>query len=267
MANTTHRIVKTPNPSVWSLVVSVQASELASQPDFTPAEGTAYKDFPRWLKDNSYIQKWGDYTYVANEDGDNPGDVRLVFCKNFTATENSTPFRTTTYFGNHTWPAILQAIAFPPVQGQHHASNGLIGGKSAIILSKQYSERRVVIPEANEGTLFTVEEFFSNVPFVIPRYPTPVLTEVSWDIPNGPKGQFYGLHPDIRIPHTQVAVAGIVQGDQAAASGISKGQFFPATNFEEWSDYYLSQSQDFQYGYYSKRVKVSPPDQPEPQTI
>lgn len=267
MATPTHRIVKTPNPSVWSLAVTVGVGQLSLDPDFTPVEGTAYKDFPRWFKDNSYIKKWADYTYIASEDGPHAGEVVLIFCKNFTDIEIGTPFRTTTEFGNKNWPAILLAIAFPQVPGIHGSSNGVIGGKAATILSKVYSERRVVIPECNEGTLFITEEFFSNKPFVIPQYPTPVETEVSWDIPNGAKGSFIGLHGDILIPHTQTASAGIVQGDAAAASGVQKGQFFPATNFEEWASYYISHTQSFQNGYYGVRKRIVPPQQPDPSTI
>lgn len=267
MPGITHRIVKTPNPSVWSLAVTVQADILGTKPDFTPMEGTAYKNFPKWLISSDFLKNWGDYTYVQSEDGNTPGSVTLLFVKNFTPEENSTPFRTITYFDDHRWPAIMLAIGFPPVQGVNHSHNGIINGKSAIILSKMYSERRVIIPEVNEGTLFKKEEFFSNVPFTIPQYDTPVETEVFWDIPNGPHGSFVGLHPDIPIPHTQVATAGIVEGNQSEASSIQKGQFFPATNFEDWSTYVWKHTQEFQNGYYAVRIWVTPPTQPEAQVI
>lgn len=267
MANTTHRIVKTPNPSVWSLAVTVKESILATQPDFTPVEGTPYSQFPKWFKDSSFEKNWGSYTYVSNEDGAEPGTVRLIFVKNFTASQTSTPFRTTTYFEDKSWPAVMKAIAFFPVQGVSHSHNGIIGGKSAIILSKMYAERRVIIPEVSEGTLWTKEEFFSNTPFTIPQYPVPTPTEVFWDLPNGPRGSFVGLHGKILIPHTQTATAGIVQGEQADASGICKGQSFPETNFLDWSPYVVRHTQSFDNGYYGIKLSVTPPDQPESEVI
>jgi hypothetical protein len=267
MANTTHRIVKTPNPSVWSLAVTVKAEILAGRPDFTPVEGTAYKDFPKWFKDSAFMKYWGDYTYVQSEDGQDPESVRLIFVKNFTPQEAAQPFRTIESFGDHSWPAIMKAIAFPPVQGIHGSHNGVVGGRGGIVVSKLHIERRVVVPPVSEGSKFITEEFFSNVPFAIPLYEVPIPTEVSWDIPDGPKGSFVGLHPKILIPDTQTATAGIVQGEASNASGICRGQFFPATNFEGWQRYVLKHTQTFQNGYYAIRVWVEPPNEPEKQII
>lgn len=257
----THRIIKTPNPSVWSLAVTAKASILASQPDFTPVEGTAYKDFPKWLKDSSYIKKWGNYTYVGSEDGSNPGDVVLIFVKNFTAQENATPYRTTTYFGDHPWPPVLKVVVLLPAGNT--ATNGSINGTSALFIGKKYKARVVFIPDCREGTKFIEEDFFSNVPFDIPQYIVPVATGVSFDVPGTSANFPDSLHPEIIIPETEVVSYALISGTAFGASQTLKGQVFPKTNFTDWGQYVKSDQQTYNQGYPRKRITVIPPNPPK----
>lgn len=262
--NDTHQPIRTPNPSVWNLEVTVKASILASNPDITPVEGTPYDQFPKWFKDSAYIKQYGGYTYIDNKDGPQRGDVTLIFCKNFTAEQATQAYRTYYRFGNHRWPPQLLALAFIKDNAFPRAINGVVKGKGAVIVGPTYYVRRVMIPEINEGSRFKIEEFFSNIPLPISQYLVPVPTEVMWDIP-GARGSIPEcLHPKIVVPHTQSASAGIVQGDASAASGIIAGQTFPETDMVELEPYVVSQSNDFeQGGYHSIRVTVEPPDTPE----
>lgn len=262
--NVTHQPIRTPNPSVWNLEVTVKASQLATDPDFTPTEGTAYNLFPKWLKDSAYIRKWGEYTYIDNRDGPQKGDVTLVFCKNFTAAEAATPFRTYWRYGNHRWPPQLLALSFIKDNNFPRAINGTIKGQAGVILGPNYYVRRVLIPEINEGSRFLVEEFFSNTALPISSGLVPVPTEVMWDIPGARGSVPECLHPDIRIPHTQSATIGIVAGNVSDAAGVIAGQFFPETEMTELEPYVISQSNDFSSGYSSTRVTVYPPQTPEP---
>ncbi len=64
-----------------------------------------------------------------------------------------------------------------------------------------------MVPDCNEGTLFMLFEYFSPVPFNIPRHPAPVATSIDIDIP--------GLHETIsECLHGKVTVRDVRSGGE-----------------------------------------------------
>jgi len=276
----THTLHGTPNPSLVALRVQIRQDALVSDPTLLPAEGELYKDFPGRILTKDWMARFSEYVYVNCDDGKPPGPnpdgrppgvqgaegidgsatLSLLFLPNLTQEQKDTAFRTTTSFGNHRWPPILQALAFFKDHTLPRASFGTRYGQGAYISGPTYYVREIYQCEVNEGSRFILEEFFSDTPFDIPLYPVPVPRAVYFDIP-GVRGSFPEcIGPEIKIPRTQTASsASYITGNAALASGAISGQRYPATDMEEWEPYVLTDQQDFQNGYIRKRIRVIPP--------
>lgn len=264
----THAVEATPNNQILALRVQVRQDVLASNPNIVPPEGTLYKDFEGRLFSKDWLAKFGNYRFIDTDNGrqqsQNPNakvmgmaapveginggaTLSLLFLPSLSASQRDTPFRTMTSMGNHRWPPILLELA-------------LLQERS--IPQSNYFVRERYIPDVNEGTRFVQEEFFSDVPYIIPSYEVPIPSSVSYDV-SGARGSFPEcLHDDITIKGTQTynLITFLTAG---SAFGNLQGQFFPATNFIEWAPYVLSDDQNFQSGYYRKRITVWPPEMPE----
>lgn len=257
--NDTHSLHSTPNNTLWLLKVEVQVTVLASDPFMVPPEGTLYKNFDKRLFGKDWLKAFEDYRYIQSAEGENANVVSLLFFPSLTDAQRNKPYRTLSYFGDHRWPPILHSIVFIKDNTFPRFTSGGKGGQGAIISGPTYYAREVYTPECYEGSRFLQEEFISDVPYNIPLYPVPVPTAVSYDLP-GIRGSFPEcLHPKIVIPAAQTANAAFVAGDYATTSGAVQGQVFPATNFEDWSPYVLTDKQWFDNGYRRTRIQVAPP--------
>lgn len=277
----THRLVATPNPQVIALRVDVRQDALVSDPTILPAEGALYRDFPGKILSKDWLAKFGDYKYVncdngkpssPNPDGRPPGVERtggidgnatlsLLFLPTLSQEQRDTAYRTTSSFGNHRWAPILERLDFFADTNFPRATNRMIGGRGAVVTGPSYYVRENYRPECNEGSRFTIEEFFSDVPYAVPPYLVPVPRSVSYDVP-GARGSFPEcLGPDIDIPPFQTANLAFFTGNANAvnANGSIGGQFFPKTNFQRWSPYVVSDQTHFDNGYVRTRIKVWPP--------
>lgn len=255
-----HTSIPTPNPTERALLVGVEESAFANNPDILPAIGTAYKDCAKALISKDYEKKWGEYIYTEQR-----GDYGLLFAKNKTVAEANTPFRTTTWFGNHRWPPILQAILIIEDFGAPRSFTRISGTELVPAIGPSYYDRVVYIPDVSEGTRFVKDEFCGPTQFIIPQTPVPVPTAVDYLLPGGVGRSFPEcLHPKILIPPTSTATAELVAGAAVGIGTSLEGQLFPATNFEEWSPYVLSDTQEITNGvWYRTRIRVFPPGQPD----
>lgn len=229
--SSTHKNISTPDPRFTALAVSVNEASVASIGGKFPAVGTLYKDFPTSIVSKDYLKLYANFVYTGQESSQ--GGVMLLFGPSMTAQQINTPFRTTNETQNHRWPPILLELKY-------------------ILFNGNYYIRQVYIPEVTEGTKFLTEEFSSPVPFQIPQHPVPLPSSVSYDYAK--RIQFPEcLHKKIKI----------------APDGIPSflWQTFPATNFEDWAPYVLSDTQQYTSGiYYRKRVRVFPPIPPDKYT-
>lgn len=256
-----HTTIPTPNPSERSLLVQIEESVIANDPDLIPVEGTLYQDFPGTLIAKEYpIDLWGGYRYTMPM-----GDHGLLFAKGKTADERATPFRASwKKFGNHRWDPELQVLAFLQDSSFPLSANIIRGGQQGIVTSPRSFVREIFIAEVNEGSRFYMEQFTSDVKYNIGRYPVPQGQPISYDI-NGSRGSFPpSLHDDIDIPSTMIANATFFGGTAGAESSRLPGQFFPRTNFKRRRPYVLIVEQELTQGvWYMERVRVFPPRRPK----
>lgn len=254
----THKTIPTPNPAFRSLRVVVGEDSYASNGGLIPKEGTLYKDPAfKGLFAQDYRKEFEDFRYVTQDQGN---DGALLFVRSMTNNQRLTPYRTITSFGGEfVWDAILKALVFIPDRNFGRSTNGIRNGRGAVISGPQYYVRQVYQPAVRRGTRFITQYFFSDKPYNIGSQLVPIPRSVFYDVP-GAQGYFPDcLGPEVRIPDTQTANAAFVAGAQAYASGALQGQYFPATNFEEWSPYFSKIDQDFQNGYLMTRTMAIPP--------
>lgn len=255
----THRTLPTPDPTRRSLAVTVAGSVLTSNP-VLPPRGTLYRDFPETIKSSDLNEKFGGYKYTEQGPNTDDGGAVLLFAPNMTEEERQTPFNTMVEFGNHYWHPILKSIVFIPDRNFPLTTTGPQG---EIVTGFRHYVRVVFVPGVREGTLFTTEEFISDIPPVIPQYPTPTPTFVSYDYLDA-EGTFPEcLHDRIALPSLRTAFATFAT-DPTSASGATSGQVFPATNFIGWEPYVVSHKPTFNNGvWYHARITATPPPEPE----
>lgn len=256
--STTHKTIPTPNPAFRSLRVIVGEDSYASNGGLIPPEGTLYKDpaFKGFFAQD-YRKEFENFRYVTQDQG---SDGALIFVRGMSNNQRTTPYRTLISFGGEfVWDAILKALVFIPERNFGRSTNGVRGGRGAIISGPTYYVRQVYQPRVTRGTRFVTQYFFSDKPYNISSYLVPIPRSVFYDVP-GAQGYVPDcLGPEINIPDTQTASAAFVAGAQSYANGALKGQHFPETNFEEWTSYFTTDKQDFQNGYVRERTFVIPP--------
>lgn len=245
----THTTVPTPSPKFRSLVVKASEDSFASSGGILPDEGTLYSD-EAWKSffGKDYHKNFAGFRYVGQGEGGT-----LIFVRSMTDDQRNTPFRTVTYTGNHPWHPVLFSLNLLRVPGSRVSGS-----------APSYVVREVYVPGVQEGTLFKVESFFSDIPYVIPRWPVPTPTAVNYDFGPGARGSFPEcLHPEIKIKPLQIGTTVIVAGEASVTTSVVKGQLFPETNFTEWAPYVFSDKQEFSNGYSRTKVTVYPPATPE----
>lgn len=261
----THVPVATPNPQIIGLRVQIKSSILASNPNIIPPEGTLYSEFSKGILGKDWIEAYANYKYIQQERGETPpgttegSTFSLLFLPTMTNAQRNTPYRTLSKFGNFEWDPILNAIVFIADRNFPRSTNGVRGGRGALISGPSYYNRQSYQPGVNRGTRFILQYFFSDVPYNIPSYLVPIPRAIYFSVP-GTEGYFPScLGPRIQIPNTQTASAAFVAGSTAFANGALKGQDFPATNYEGWTPYFSSDEQQFDNGYSRLRTFVIPP--------
>lgn len=254
-------LVPTPVPTELAFRVHLHAP--AYDDTMIPAVGETYTacrlpDKPR-VMDGTF----GSYVFVAMGNSQYENHIAFLFCKAKTEQEKNTPFRTTTRYGNHSWPPILRALGFIP-DASFPRSTNVAGpnGQQGIVTGPSYYVRDVYVPGAREGSKFVIEEYFAPTQYTIPQHEAPQPSAVSYDI-GGRSGTFPEcLHPKIIIPTTRTGTEKVVGESSGEVSGALAGQIFPATNFTSWEPYVIADDQDFNNGWHRIKAVVYPPDEP-----
>lgn len=256
-----HTSLSTPNPMERSLLVLVEESVYAQNPDIIPIQGTRYGDFPKEIFAQDYRQEYENYIYTEQN-----GTHGLLFAKNKTREEANTPFRKTTWKGNHRWPPILLEVNVIPDYSSPRSFAVISGTNIGTGIGPTYYDQVRYISDASEGTRFLKEEFLSPTQYDIPQSPVPVATGVSYLLPGGASGNFQEcLHDDILIPAIVTGTVQVIAGVNSQIGSVIQEQFFPATNFPTWGPYVLSDTQELVNGvWYRTRIRVFPPPQPDP---
>lgn len=262
----THRTTQTPNPKYRSLIVEINEPSFAANGGRLPAQGTLYGS-NEWtgLIGSDYRKEFSNFVYVEQID-DTKNGGQVIFAPGLSDAEAATPFRTKSWFGNHRWPPVLKLLKFISARDFPLVSQKTADDETVNVYADRYLIREVYIPEVSEGTKFLQEEFISPRPFIIPQYPVPTPTSITYHYLN-----IRGGFPECL--HKKINIADLISTTSSYAGGITsenynqlKGQIFPATNFTEWAPYVISDTQELTGGvWYRKRIRVFPP--PEPETI
>lgn len=258
------QILDTPNPDEQAFYHELDQEVLSSlrADEWPTGEVTLYQDWKFAIPERK--AQWGDYLYVSKK-GTGNATMRFYWCKNKTAAEKNVPFRSYSEVKNHRWPPILLALAIQQDYTFPNVTNVVSGTDSGIVTAPRNYPKRVYIPEVNEGTRFFTEEFFAATKFDIPRHVVPTPTAVFVDVLDVSLSFPECLHPKIVVPNTRTGDVTLVAGVAADAGGALNGQIFPATNFETWAPYILTdQQQELPTGGWHRiRVRVYPPDLPD----
>jgi hypothetical protein len=256
-------LIDTPQPNLFSIGIVVPMQEVGKSPDAWPTEGSTLEAFS--LNPTPAIATqdlYGLYQYVGKSCV--KSNVVFIFGPNKTDAEKNTPYRSYSETKNHRWPPILDALGIQQDYTFPNVTNVVSGNDSGIVTAPRNYPKRVYIPEVNEGTRFLTEEFFAATKFDIPRHAVPTPTAVFVDILDVSLSFPECLHPKITVPNTRTGDVTLVAGTAAGAGGALNGQVFPATNFETWAPYILTDQQELREGgWYRIRVRVFPPDLPD----
>lgn len=260
----THKTAPTPDPAQRSLIVTVSEDSFASSGGVIPPQGTLYTD-PAWKTyfGKDYNKNFGNFVYTGQA-----GEYGLAFAKALPVDASGNPiiepYRTTREFKNHHWPKILFALGIVQDYTYPNVTNVISGSSAGIVTAPMNYGKYALVDDVEEGTVFVTDEFFGPVPFNIPRYTVPVTSPVHVEV-LGVKYDFPNcLHPKITVPNTRTGNAQLVAGVAAGVGGALNGQDFPATNFETWAPYVLTDQQEQRDGgWYRIRVRVFPPDLPD----
>lgn len=247
-----HTTIPTPSPRERALVVTVEESVFANDPDILPAWGTLYKDCAKALVAKEYKKHFDDYMYVEQR-----GEHGLLFVKTKTPEQRNTRIKSPGQITDRvTWDAVLQWIEFGKEDGFPLSQNTINGqGKQAIVTADRWLVPRGYRPSQNLNTVITVEEFLSEVPW--PSWAMesdePQPTEVMWDLVGSHGTMGRCLHDTVPVPGQASSGYRVVStvGDKLqSASSTAPGQFiFPKTNHKKRQDYTVNivKYQDGQY--------------------
>ncbi len=256
----THKTTPTPNPAERSLVVTVTEDSFASAGGKIPPQGTLYSD-PAWKTffGGDYKKNFSEFVYTGQV-----GEFGLAFAMGKTLDQANTPFRTYKEFKDHHWPKVLLALAIVQDYTYPNVTNVISGSDAGIVTAPMNYGKYALVDDVDEGTIFVTEEFFGPIPYAIPRYPVPVTSPVHVEVLGVTYDFANCLHPKIAVQNTRTGSAQLVAGSASATGGALNGQLFPATNFETWAPYVLTDQQEYRdNGWYRIRVRVFPPDLPD----
>ena len=207
---------------------------------------------------------WHTYVFCGISDGP-PGHCTMSFCEAKTAASRVIPFQTFPTYKEHPWPAVLYSLRFVPDDKFPRSASFGSNGLSGKVYAPSWYTRRTW----REGVVYDsrciVERFLSDsTPFTDAElaHTQPVPGVVEWDF-NGASGSMLCLHPDVKIPSQGKAYTTLYNATSGSASAAQiPERIFPATFFEEWTPFVLSDSQNEENGmFFREKVTIYPPPQ------
>lgn len=255
--------IRTVNPRERSLIVQVQESVFAENPNIIPEVNTLYRDFPEQCIAQDYpTSQWGNYKYVEQR-----GDYGLLFVKVKTPEERNKPFLTTVENQKVPWDAVLEWIQFAIASGFPLSQNTINGqGQQAIVTADRWLVPRGYRPAQTLITKIRTRHFLSDVewPDWAMDCDEPQPTEVSWDLVGSHGSMGRCLHPTIEVPQQGSNGYRVVTADgdlQSASSTGSQKWIFPKTNHKNRRDYTVNMVQYVDGQYYRQEITFFVPQQ------
>lgn len=255
--------IPTVSPRERSLIVQVEESAFAENPNLIPEEGTLYRDFPEAAIAKDYpIDQWGGYKYVEQR-----GPYGLLFVKVKTEAERNTPFKITKTNQKVPWDAVLEWIQFAIASGFPLSQNTINGqGRPALVTADRWLTPRGYKPAQTLITTVIIRHFLSDVewPDWAMDCDEPQPTEVSWDLIGSHGSMGRCLHPTVEVPqqgangYRVVTTAGALQ---SASSTGSQKWLFPKTNHKNRRDYTVNMVEYVDGQYYRQEMTFLVPQQ------
>jgi len=257
-------LLPTPDPSTISFRISESAQSF--RVGDIPKQGAKFAD-TRLTKSRVQQDNFANYTYQYM--GREKANLWFYFTFPYSAEidpvtgqpKNQVPFNSFTTNKRWSWPAVLHRLIFVPSQVP------LITAVPNPDDSKGYAQafverlvpRRVYTPATNALCECLVEQFLSDVPWDTVEHPQPVDGEVEWDLP-GTSASIQCLHPRIEIPSAGRPYTVVVNATPYSSAPIGQNRIYPATNFEDWAPFVVSDEVVRQNGvYFRERVTIYPP--------
>lgn len=257
-------LLPTPDPSSISFRISESAQQ--TRVGDIPRQGDKFAN-TRLTKSRVAQDNFANYTYqYMDRDGQN-----LWFYFSFPYSEtidpvtgkpkNLVPYNTFTTNKRWQWPPVLHRLIFTP------DALPIITAVPSLSDDKGYAQafvqrlvpRRVFTPATSALCECVVEQFLSDVPWDTVEHPQPVEGVVEWDLP-GTSDSINCLHPRIEIPSNGRPYVTVVNATPTNNTPIGQNRIFPATNFEDWAPFVISDEITRTNGvYFRERVTIYPP--------
>lgn len=275
-------LITIPSRNPEEVIFKVPYSAAEWRPSFQPAVGAPYKQTRIRANSQAIINEFGDYTYqFKTSEG---GYLWFYFVKHKTATERNTPFKTIWTSKLWKWPNVLNSLIFVPDNafplGTQYPippdPNNDVTGGTALAFAPNLIERMNLTPEALALSACIIQQYVSDSDTADSPWSLNDLTHmqptegfVSWDF-NGAKGSITCLHPDIKIPARGKAYTTVINGTTTSAEAAPNvpERIFPATNFEGWEAFVVSDDVVQENGeYFREKVTIIPPEENEPSIV
>lgn len=233
-----HSTIPTPSPRERSLIVNVEESVFANDPDILPTPGTLYKDCEKALFAQDYRKKFENYSYREQV-----GDYGLLFVKTKTPTERNTPVKEYSIKEPYGWLPVLTFLEFTQDRGAPLSQNTLdASGNEGTVIIPRWLVRRGYIHGQQINTTIHIREFLSEVDWPDELVPAdePLGTEVSWDLTGSHGSTGRCLHKEEKVPGQRGPYAVISNDGQqqsASSTGQTSDQYFARTNALKWVDF------------------------------
>jgi hypothetical protein len=266
------QMLPTRDPSRLSFRVSEPAQTF--NPADTPKQGDRYgstrlSSKPRSEQPGADGTKLKDYTYqYCGGDGDT-----LWFYFTFPYSSvidpstglplSDVPFNSFNTNKRWSWPTVLHSLRFvddPSRPIVTNAPNQSDPRGYAPVFTPSVYVRMITTSATNALCECVVEQFCSDQPWEVVEHPQPVEDTVEWDFA-GSRGGITCLHPKVVVPSRGNAYRTVVNGTvKTTAAPISNERVYPATNFEDWEPFVLSDEITRENGvYFRERVTIYPP--------
>jgi hypothetical protein len=175
--------------------------------------------------------------------------------------KSEVPFNTFRTNKRWQWPAVLHRLVFVPdalpIVSAVPSPSDTKGYSQAFV--QRLIPRRVFTPATSALCECVVEQFVSDTPWTTVEHQQPVEGVVEWDLP-GTSGAINCLHSRIEIPSNGRPYVTVVNATPTNNSPIGQNRTFPATNFEDWAPFVISDEVVRRNGvYFRERVTIYPP--------
>jgi hypothetical protein len=266
-------LLPTRDPSTVAFRVSESAQTFRAS--LIPKQGTKYAN-TALITSRGQQDGYAHYTYqFMDRDGDN---LWFYFTFPYSATidpetglpRSEVPFNTFETNKRWTWPTVLHSLVFVPdplplitaVPNQDDDK----GFSQAFVT--QLNPRMEMTPSTTALCVCLVEQFVSDKPWDTVEHPQPVEGVVEWSLP-GTSDRITCLHSRIdTIPVEGQPYTVVVNATPTRVSPIGQTRVFPATNFEDWEPFVISDEVVRENGvYFRERVTIYPPAPNENTTI